>query len=160
MNLSYLYSPKLSSQSRKEPVDRAMNSQRTAWGWALGLVPWRSIQAANSWSLATHLWWGMSSNVNHNAEDGFVEGWKAGLIVGNSGEVVNKVGLCLSNSICSSFVLSFRFPFLFYQILGHTMTQHGSQFRIELRDSGLKILVNCCIWEVIESILDSYMIRS
>ena len=40
-------------------------------------------------------------------------GWKVGLIVGNGGEVVNKVGLCLSNSIYSSSALSFRISFSF-----------------------------------------------
>ena len=41
------------------------------------------------------------------------KGWKAGLIVGNGGDMVNKVGLCLFSSICSSSVLSFRISFSF-----------------------------------------------
>ena len=41
------------------------------------------------------------------------KGWKAGLIVGNGGKVVNEVGLCLSNSICLSSVLSFQISFSF-----------------------------------------------
>ena len=39
------------------------------------------------------------------------KGWKVGLIVGNSGEVVNNVGLYLSNSICSGSALSFQISF-------------------------------------------------
>ena len=36
------------------------------------------------------------------------KGWKVELIVGNGGDEVNKVGLYLFCSMCSSFVFSFR----------------------------------------------------
>ena len=41
------------------------------------------------------------------------KGWKAGLMVGNGGEVVNNVGLCRSDSICSSFAFNFLIFFSF-----------------------------------------------
>ena len=41
------------------------------------------------------------------------KGWKAGLMGGNGGEVVNNVGLCLSDSICSSSAFNFRISFSF-----------------------------------------------
>ena len=57
-----------------------------------------------------------------------VKGWKAGLIVGNSGDVVNKVALCLSSSIYSSSVFQLS-DFLFFMIKLWAivvMTQHCS----------------------------------
>ena len=41
------------------------------------------------------------------------KGWKAGLMVGNGGEVVNNVGLCHSDSICSSSAFNFLISFSF-----------------------------------------------
>ena len=41
------------------------------------------------------------------------KGWKAGLMVGNGGEVVNNVGLCFSVSICSSSAFNFLISFSF-----------------------------------------------
>ena len=61
------------------------------------------------WVIPNHLdwFWGLIE------ESIGAKGWKAGLIVGNGGDEVNKVGLCLFNSTCSSSVFSFRISFSF-----------------------------------------------
>ena len=41
------------------------------------------------------------------------KGWNAGLRGGNGGKVVNNVGLCLSDSICSSLAFNFLISFSF-----------------------------------------------
>ena len=76
MNWSCLYCPRLSNQSRREPVNRVLNSLRTDWVVASGANIWRSIQADNSCSLSLHFVREISSKVNHGPLEGLETfGW-------------------------------------------------------------------------------------